>query len=61
MSGDRRFSEDESVLAGFAQFEGKSVLVLGQEKGIDLDTRLKRNFGMMLPEVLCLKMTNIEL
>jgi len=50
LSGDRRFSEDESVLAGFAQFEGKSVLVLGQEKGDDLDSRLKRNFGMMRPE-----------
>ena len=50
LSGDRRFSEDEAVLAGFAQFEGGSVLVLGQEKGEDLDSRLKRNFGMMRPE-----------
>ena len=50
LSGDRRFSEDEAVLAGFAEFEGRSVLVLGQEKGEDLDSRLKRNFGMMRPE-----------
>ena len=50
LSGDRRFSEDESVLAGFAKFENKSVLVIGQEKGEDLDSRLKRNFGMMRPE-----------
>ena len=50
LSGDRRFSEDEAVLAGFAEFEGMSVLVLGQEKGDDLDSRLKRNFGMMRPE-----------
>ena len=50
LSGDRRFSEDEAVLAGFAEFEGKSVLVLGQEKGEDLDNRLRRNFGMMRPE-----------
>tara|TARA_B100001123_G_scaffold75719_1_gene85458 strand:+ start:4301 stop:5398 length:1098 start_codon:yes stop_codon:yes gene_type:complete len=50
LSGDRRFSEDEAVLAGFAKFEGKSVLVIGQEKGKDLDSRLKRNFGMMRPE-----------
>tara|TARA_B100000700_G_C15041220_1_gene855411 strand:- start:212 stop:1309 length:1098 start_codon:yes stop_codon:yes gene_type:complete len=50
LSGDRRFSEDEAVLAGFAEFEGRSVLVLGQEKGDDLDSRLKRNFGMMRPE-----------
>ena len=50
LSGDRRFSEDEAVLTGFATFEGRSVLVLGQEKGEDLDGRLKRNFGMMRPE-----------
>ena len=50
LSGDRHFSEDEAVLAGFANFENSSVLVLGQEKGEDLDSRLKRNFGMMRPE-----------
>ncbi len=50
LSGDRRYSEDEAVIAGFAQLEGKSVLVLGQEKGEDLESRLKRNFGMMRPE-----------
>jgi len=50
LSGDRHFSEDESVIAGFAEFAGKSVLILGQEKGEDLDSRLKRNFGMMRPE-----------
>tara|TARA_B100001123_G_scaffold264819_1_gene294914 strand:- start:843 stop:1940 length:1098 start_codon:yes stop_codon:yes gene_type:complete len=50
LSGDRNFSEDEAVLVGFAEFEGRSVLVLGQEKGEDLDNRLKRNFGMMRPE-----------
>ena len=50
LSGDRRFSEDEAVIAGFAKFEERSVLVIGQEKGEDLDSRLKRNFGMMRPE-----------
>ena len=50
LSGDRRFSEDEAIIAGFAEFKGRSVLVLGQEKGEDLDSRLKRNFGMMRPE-----------
>jgi len=50
LSGDRRFAEDESVLAGFAKFENRSVLVIGQEKGTDLDSRLRRNFGMMKPE-----------
>tara|TARA_B100000686_G_scaffold99171_1_gene106178 strand:+ start:4873 stop:5973 length:1101 start_codon:yes stop_codon:yes gene_type:complete len=50
LSGDRHFSDDESVIAGFGMFENKSVLVIGQEKGHDLDSRLKRNFGMMRPE-----------
>ena len=50
LSGDRCFSEDEAIIAGFAKFDNRSVLVLGQEKGEDLDSRLKRNFGMMRPE-----------
>ena len=50
LSGDRYFGEDNSVLSGFAKFNGQSVLVIGQEKGEDLDSRIKRNFGMMRPE-----------
>ncbi len=50
LSGDRFYGEDLSVLCGFAKFNGLSVLVIGQEKGEDLDTRIKRNFGMMRPE-----------
>jgi len=50
LSGDRYYGEDKSVLTGFAKFNGNSVLVIGQEKGEDLDSRIKRNFGMMRPE-----------
>ena len=50
LSGDRFYGEDKSVLTGFAKFKGNSVLVVGQEKGDDLDSRIKRNFGMMRPE-----------
>ncbi len=50
LSGDRHYGEDNAVLTGFAKFKGQSVLVIGQEKGDDLDTRIKRNFGMMRPE-----------
>mgnify|MGYP000114879970 FL=1 len=50
LSGDRYYGEDKSVLAGFGKFENKSVLVIGQEKGEDLDSRIERNFGMMRPE-----------
>ena len=50
LSGDRFYGEDKSVLAGFGKFEKKSVLVIGQEKGEDLESRIERNFGMMKPE-----------
>ena len=50
LSGDRFYGEDNSLIGGFGKFEGKSVLVLGQEKGEDLETRIERNFGMMRPE-----------
>jgi len=50
LTGDRLFSEDNSVIAGFGTIDGQSVLVIGQEKGDDLNSRIKRNFGMMRPE-----------
>ena len=50
LSGDRYYSEDKSVMTGFAKFNKHSVLVIGQEKGDDLDSRIERNFGMMRPE-----------
>jgi len=50
LSGDRYYGEDKSVLTGFAKFKETSVLVIGQEKGDNLDSRIERNFGMMRPE-----------
>ena len=50
LSGDRLFGEDKSVIAGLGFIENKSVLILAQEKGEDLNSRLDRNFGMMKPE-----------
>ena len=50
LAGDRFYGEDKSVLTGFAKFNQTSVLVIGQEKGEDLNTRIERNFGMMRPE-----------
>ena len=50
LSGDRLYGEDQSVLAGFATLDGISVLVIGQEKGNDTQSRIQRNFGMMRPE-----------
>ena len=50
LSGDRFYGEDKSVIAGFGRFNKKSVLIIGQEKGDTLETRIERNFGMMRPE-----------
>ena len=50
LAGDRYYGEDKSVVTGFAKFNGQSVLVIGQEKGEDLESRIERNFGMMRPE-----------
>ena len=50
LSGDRYYGEDKSVITGFAKFNENSVLVIGQEKGENLESRIERNFGMMRPE-----------
>ena len=50
LAGDRYYGEDKSVITGFAKFNGQSVLVIGQEKGDNLESRIERNFGMMRPE-----------
>ncbi len=50
LSGDRYYGEDRSVITGFAKFNNQSVLVIGQEKGENLESRIERNFGMMRPE-----------
>ncbi|MEI7600811.1 MAG: acetyl-CoA carboxylase carboxyltransferase subunit alpha [Aestuariivirga sp.] len=50
MAGDRKFAEDFAVVGGLGRFQGEPVMVLGQEKGNDTASRLKRNFGMARPE-----------
>ena len=50
LAGDRKFSDDQAIIAGFGRFRGRSVCILGQEKGNDTETRLKHNFGMAMPE-----------
>ncbi len=50
LAGDRFYGEDKSVITGFAKFNGQSILVIGQEKGENLESRIDRNFGMMRPE-----------
>ena len=50
LSGDRAFADDAAVLGGMGRFNGRSVMVLGTEKGTDTESRLKHNFGMARPE-----------
>jgi len=50
LAGDRKFGEDFAVVGGIGRFRGQPVMVIGQEKGSDTTTRLKRNFGMARPE-----------
>lgn len=50
LAGDRKFAEDFAVVGGIGRFRGQPVMVIGQEKGNDTNSRLKRNFGMARPE-----------
>jgi acetyl-CoA carboxylase carboxyl transferase subunit alpha len=50
LGGDRVFGEDEAILGGFAAFRGRKIMLIGQEKGSDTQSRIKHNFGMGKPE-----------
>ena len=50
LAGDRAFADDAAVLGGLGRFRGRSVMVLGTEKGSDTESRVKHNFGMAKPE-----------
>ena len=50
LAGDRAFAEDAAIVGGIGRFRGRSVLVIGTEKGADTESRIKRNFGMARPE-----------
>jgi acetyl-CoA carboxylase carboxyl transferase subunit alpha len=50
LAGDRTFAEDAAIIGGLGRFRGRSVMVIGQEKGNDTESRVKHNFGMARPE-----------
>ena len=50
LSGDRSFAEDQAILGGIGRLAGRSVMVIGHEKGSDTEGRIKHNFGMARPE-----------
>jgi len=50
LAGDRHFAEDRAIVGGLGRFRGQPVVVMGQERGHDTETRVKHNFGMARPE-----------
>jgi acetyl-CoA carboxylase carboxyl transferase subunit alpha len=50
LAGDRVFGEDAAIVGGVGRLGGRSVVVIGQQKGDDTDSRIKHNFGMPRPE-----------
>ncbi|MEO6064820.1 MAG: acetyl-CoA carboxylase carboxyltransferase subunit alpha [Lysobacterales bacterium] len=50
LAGDRAFGEDAAIVAGLARFDGKPIMVIGQQKGRDTKQKIRRNFGMPRPE-----------
>ncbi|GJQ20359.1 MAG: acetyl-coenzyme A carboxylase carboxyl transferase subunit alpha [Bacteroidia bacterium] len=50
MHGDRRFGDDKAVVGGFGRLDGRTIMLIGQQKGRDTKSNLYRNFGMPNPE-----------
>lgn len=50
LHGDRNFKDDKAMVGGFAQLDGETIMILGQQKGINTKARQLRNFGMANPE-----------
>jgi acetyl-CoA carboxylase carboxyl transferase subunit alpha len=50
LSGDRKFGDDQAMIGGLGRLRGRPIVIMGQEKGHDTETRLKHNFGMAGPE-----------
>ncbi len=50
LAGDRAYADDAAIVGGLARIDGRSVVIIGHEKGRDTKSKLKRNFGMPRPE-----------
>ncbi len=50
LAGDRRYGEDYAIVGGLGRWRGRSVVIMGHEKGDDTETRVRHNFGMARPE-----------
>ena len=50
LAGDRAFAEDKAIIGGLGRFRGRTVMVIGHEKGTDTESRVAHNFGAARPE-----------
>jgi len=50
LAGDKKYGEDEAIIAGIGKIKNKSFVIIGNEKGNTMETRIKHNFGMSKPE-----------
>ncbi len=50
LAGDRAYADDAAIVGGLARIDGRSIMVIGHQKGRDTKTKIKRNFGMPRPE-----------
>jgi acetyl-CoA carboxylase carboxyl transferase subunit alpha len=50
LHGDRAFADDPAIVAGLARFDGRTIVLVGHQKGRDIRERTHRNFGMTYPE-----------
>jgi acetyl-CoA carboxylase carboxyl transferase subunit alpha len=50
LHGDRGRADDEALVTGLGRFDGRTVALIGHQKGRDIQERSKRNFGMAYPE-----------
>jgi acetyl-CoA carboxylase carboxyl transferase subunit alpha len=50
MHGDRLFGDDEAIIAGIANIDGRNFMIIGEQKGRNVDDNIRRNFGMPHPE-----------
>ena len=50
LAGDRAYADDAAIVGGLARMDGRSVMVIGQQKGRDTKAKIRRNFGMPQPE-----------
>ncbi|MFI4970127.1 MAG: acetyl-CoA carboxylase carboxyltransferase subunit alpha [Lysobacterales bacterium] len=50
LAGDRAFADDQAIVGGLARINGRSVMIIGHQKGRDTKSKIRRNFGMPRPE-----------